>query len=86
MADVDRHSVDGRSLSEPDSLFSSPEPEGPAIDSDTSISYTHDRRGGALTSSHLVSHNRTGPEADQGKVARLRSPHLVTYQSNLQQI
>jgi hypothetical protein len=71
MSEDDRHSVDGGGHSQRDSLFSSPEPEGSAIDSDMGVSSAADKRGRAGTSSHFLNYNRTGQEADRGMDSRL---------------
>lgn len=69
MSDVDRHSVDGESASQRDSLFSSPEPEGSSVDSDTSVYSIVDKRGEAPTLHRLDSSNRAGRGRDQGREA-----------------
>lgn len=65
-----RSSVDEGSPGQRDSLFSSPEPEGSTMDSDTSITSATDKHGEAATLFHLDSYNRTGQGKDQGKDAR----------------
>ena len=69
MSEDDRYSVDDGSPGQRDSLFSSPEPEGSAMDSDTSVASAVDKRGEAATPGHLDSYNRAGQGKDQGKEA-----------------
>lgn len=69
MSDVNRRSVDDKSAGQRDSLFSSPEPKGSAMDSATSVYSTVDKRGEAATLDHLDSYNRVGRGKDRGKEA-----------------
>jgi hypothetical protein len=69
MSDVDRYSVDDESAGQRDSLFSSPEPEGSAVESDTSVYSNVDKRGEASTLQRLDNCNPSGRGKDQGKEA-----------------
>jgi len=69
MSDVDRYSVDDESAGQRDSLFSSPEPEGSAVDTDTSVYSIVDKRGEAPTLERWDSYNRAGRGKDKGKEA-----------------
>jgi hypothetical protein len=69
MSDLDRRSVDDERAGQRDSLFSSPEPEGSAVDSDTSVYSVVDKRGKASTLQRLDSYNPAGRGKDQGKEA-----------------
>lgn len=60
MSGEDHYSADEGSPSQRDSLFSSPEPEGSAIDSDSGVSFATHKRGDDPTSSHLLSYDRIG--------------------------
>lgn len=70
ISEGNRPSVDKGTHSQPDGLFSSPEPEESATDNDSSVASASNKRGGAVTSSHFLSHTRTSQEADQGKSMR----------------
>ncbi|KAK5041872.1 hypothetical protein LTR84_002646 [Exophiala bonariae] len=65
MSDVDRYSVDDESAGQRDSLFSSPEPEGSAVESDTSVYSNVDKRGEASTLQRLDNCNPSGRGKDQ---------------------
>lgn len=77
MSEVDRYSVDDDSAGQRDSLFSSPEPEGSAIDSDTSVYAIVDKRAGVLTIEHLDRYNWAGQGKDQSKKRLHRFPRLA---------
>lgn len=53
MPEVDRSSVDDESVSQRDSLFSSPEPEGFAGDSDISVNSVVNKRSEVLILEHM---------------------------------
>jgi hypothetical protein len=83
MSEVDRASVDNESVGQRDSLFSSPEPEGSAVDSNTSVESVVDKRGEVPTLEHLDCYDWAGQGKDQGKEATPIPPELATYHANI---
>ncbi|KAK5051635.1 hypothetical protein LTR84_003287 [Exophiala bonariae] len=83
MLQGDRNSVDeGSSSGQRDSLFSSPEPEGTTMNSNTSLASAVNKGCEASKPRHLESYHRTGPGNDQGEDART-SPALSACPSSL---